>query len=276
MCADRARLARSARCTSSATTTPRPAWRARRRARTSARAAPAAAAARPRARAGGRSPRGWRGAGPTPSSARSRSARPRAATRAPRPVPRGGQPFDQQPAGRLVQRGQRAAAGRPARGVGRVRRRGGEGVEGRDAPPRALCSRGRRPVVVEPDAGCRVERGEVAARDRRPDLVEIPGDAGQRDRGPRRVDGGGAEGPAQAPDRGAEVRAGGREVRPDAGGQRVALVRARVQGEEREQRPVWSREGHRFAVALGGDVAEQPDPQHRATIRRRRRAAYPR
>jgi hypothetical protein len=186
------------------------------------------------------------------------------------------QPLDQHPVGGLVQRGQRAAPGRPTRGVGRVRRGGRERVEGRHAPPQVLGPRGGHPVVVQADAGGRVERGEITARDHRADLVEVAHRARQRHRRPGGVDGVDAERPAEAPDGGAQVGARGREVGPDAGGQRVALVRAGVQGEEREQPPVRTRKGHRFAVALGADVTEQPHPQHRATIWRPQRHAYPR
>jgi hypothetical protein len=162
--------------------------------------------------------------------------------------------------GGLVQRGQRAAAGCPARGVGRFCRRAREGVERDNASAHVLGPRHGHPFVVQPDARRRVERGEVAACDRRPDLVDVRDHPRERDGRPGRLDGVGAERPPQPPDGGAEVGPRGREVGPEARGQRIPFVRTGVQGEVRQQSPVGTRQGHRFAVALGGDVAEQPDP----------------
>ena len=137
----------------------------------------------------------------------------------------------------LVQRGQRAAAGRPRGRGGRVVRAGDEGVEPGDAAVAVLGAGGVGPVVVEPGA-----RLAVAVR-----VVEVAHDRARARRtrasrdtrlGPQRL--------AQRPDGGAQVGAGVGGVGPEPGGQRVAVVRAGMQREEREQPPVRRRERHRL------------------------------
>ena len=158
---------------------------------------------------------------------------------------------------RLVQRGQRAAAGRPASGLGRVVRGRRDAVEPGDPPAQVLGPRGLGPVVV--DARARLAR-LVALESL--GLVEVAGDRAQRDtraRGDHRVV---AQRPAQHPHRGAQVGPRVRHVGPEPGGQRVALVRAGVQSEEREQPPMRRRQRHRPAVAERRDVPEKLHPQH--------------
>ena len=157
----------------------------------------------------------------------------------------------------LVQRGQRRSCGEPKS----ERPRPGPSVAA--ATPSSRAIRRRRcsaraalgPVVVEP-------RAQLPARAVRIDLVQVTRDGAQRDtraRGDQRVV---AQRPAQHPHRGAQVGPRVRHVGPEPGGQQVALVRAGVQGEEREQPPMRRRQRHRPAVAERRDVPEKLHPQH--------------
>jgi hypothetical protein len=167
----------------------------------------------------------------------------------------------------LVQRRQGAAARRPARGVRRIAGRPREVVQQRDPPANVLGACVLGPVVVEP----RAQLGRL----QRIDLVQVARDGAQRDGRARRDDRVVAEGPAQRPDGGAQVGPRVRRVGPEAGGQRVALVRALMQREEGEQPPVRKRQGHRSAVAHGRDLAEQLHPQHRLEGIRTSRSSHP-
>ena len=202
------------------------------------------------------------GAGPTPSSARSRWAKLPAGDERSGPVTRRGKSFEESPVSGLVERGQRAAPSRQAGSVGGVCRGGGEAVEQRDVASEVLSARGLRPIVVQPGARASRQRRCIAVADEFLELVDVAHDSLEGDGAARRGHGVGAQRPAQRPDGRTQVGPRGRGVRPEAGGQGVAVVRTGVQGEEREQAAVRRRERHRFTVARGRDLAEELHVQH--------------
>jgi hypothetical protein len=156
----------------------------------------------------------------------------------------------------LVERGDGASPGGEGGGGRRVVGGRDQRVEAGEPAAQVRRARGLRPVVVQPGA-----RLAVAVR-----VVDVPDDRTERDRRAARHDRIGSERLAQRPDRRAEAGARGGAVRPEPGGERVAVLRPGMQGQEGQQAQVGARQRHRDAVALDGDVTEELHRQHATTV----------
>ena len=155
---------------------------------------------------------------------------------------------------------------------------GGELLEHRDETVAVLLLRFVRPLVVEP--------GEEGAFEERKRLLGLPGGAEalcledvdpgvgrEADTVAGRDERVLTHRAAQGPERAAEARAGAvvEDVGPEDGCDGRPRLRPRPEREPTQERPRPSgRERANLAVDLGGNVADQSEPQHRQSVARAR------